>query len=82
MGNNPQFGAEKTTVEAHVLGRGDLNLYGQEVAVDFRAYLRDMRKFNSVAELLAQMDIDIARSAELLGVPPVNRIDPALVTAD
>lgn len=82
VGNNPQFGAEKTTVEAHVLGRGDLNLYGQEVAIDFRAHLRDMQKFESVEALLAQMDIDIARSAELLGVPPVGRINPSVVTAD
>lgn len=82
VGNNPQFGADRITVEAHVLGRGDLNLYGQEVAVDFRDRLRDMKKFSGVEELLVQMDIDIARCAQLLGVPPVSRIDPALVTAD
>lgn len=81
VGTNPQFDGQMTTVEAHVLGRSDLNLYGESVAIDFREHLRPIMKFKSVEELLAQMDQDILHSAEILGVPPTGRVDPAAVTA-
>lgn len=82
VGDNPHFSGTKTTIEAHVLGRGDLDLYGQNVAVDFRKCLRPMLKMNSLDELLAQMDKDILETAAVLGVPAAGRIDPAVVTAD
>lgn len=81
VGHNIQFDALLATVEAHVLGRGDLNLYGQVVAVDFIERIRGMMRFDSVEELTARMDVDLRESALLLGVPPAGRIDPAIVTA-
>ena len=81
VGTNPQFDAKDRTVEAHVLGRADLNLYGQEIDVEFVQRLRPMLKLHSVAELQVQMDEDICRSAHVLGVPATGRIDPAAVTA-
>ena len=82
IGTNPTFkDVPKRTVEAHVLGRADLNLYGQEVAVDLVSYLRPMISFAGLDELLKQMHKDIADSAAVLNVPVPEPIDPAQVTA-
>ncbi|PID98608.1 MAG: bifunctional riboflavin kinase/FMN adenylyltransferase [Actinomycetales bacterium] len=81
VGTNPQFAGTERTVEAHVLGRSDLNLYGEEIALDFIEFLRPMLKFSSLDELLAQMDDDLRQTAEVLGVPVSTRLDPKSVTA-
>ncbi|MCM3907309.1 MULTISPECIES: bifunctional riboflavin kinase/FAD synthetase [Trueperella] len=81
IGTNPQFDGEERTVEAHVLGRADLNLYGEEIAIDFVDYVRPMMKMDSVEQLQAQMDDDLRKSAEILGVPVSHRVDPKDVTA-
>lgn len=82
VGTNPQFSAENRTVEAHVLGRADLDLYGQEIAIDFVERLRPMQKFESLDALTSQMDEDLRRTARVLRVPVSGRVDPALVTAE
>ncbi|MDO5048925.1 MAG: bifunctional riboflavin kinase/FAD synthetase [Actinomycetaceae bacterium] len=81
VGTNPQFDGEIRTVEAHVLGRSDLNLYGEEVAISFIERLRDMKSFESVDALLEQMDDDIRDAASILGVAVSGRVDPESVTA-
>lgn len=81
VGTNPQFDGQERTVEAHVLGRADLNLYGEPIAVDFVSRLRPMLHFGSIDELTAQMDDDLRATAEVLGVPTAGRVDPTNVTA-
>lgn len=81
VGTNPQFAGTKTTVEAHVLGRADLDLYDEPIAIDFIARLREMLKLESVEKLQAQMDEDLRACSEILGVPPAGRVDPDEVTA-
>lgn len=81
VGTNPQFDGKTRTVEAHVLGRGDLNLYGREVTVVFVRRLREMMKFDDVEVLKQQMDMDLLNTAAALGVRPAGRVDPASVTA-
>ncbi|MDO4888291.1 MAG: bifunctional riboflavin kinase/FAD synthetase [Actinomycetaceae bacterium] len=81
VGTNPQFDGTQRTVEAHVLGRADLDLYGEDVAIDFVERLRPMMSFDSVAGLLAQMDEDLRGTAEVLSVPTAGRVDPSAVTA-
>lgn len=81
IGSNPQFDGQTRTVEAHVLGRADLDLYGEDIALDFIARLRPILTFSSVDELLEQMDEDLRHTAQALGVPVAGRVDPALVTA-
>ncbi|MFY9263485.1 MAG: bifunctional riboflavin kinase/FAD synthetase [Actinomycetaceae bacterium] len=81
IGTNPQFDGQQRTVEAHVLGRSDLNLYGEEIAIDFIDYVRPMLKLGSVEELLKQMDNDLRSCAEILGVPVAGRVNPDDVTA-
>ncbi len=81
IGTNPQFDGDVRTVEAHALGRADLNLYGEEIAIDFVDYVRPMLKLETVDALQAQMDDDLRRTAEILGVPVSYRVNPEDVTA-
>lgn len=67
VGTNPQFAGTERRVEAFALGRDDLDLYGQEVGVDFARRLRGQQVFESVAELQDQMARDVAEAQALLG---------------
>lgn len=60
IGTNPTFSGETRRVEAYVLDRDDLDLYGERVAYDFEARLRDTRRFDSVADLQAAISQDVA----------------------
>jgi riboflavin kinase / FMN adenylyltransferase len=66
VGTNPTFDGRERTVEAYALDRDDLDLYGAHVAIDFSARLRETLKFGSVAELVAQMHVDVADARRLL----------------
>ena len=55
VGTNPTFGPHARRVEAYVLDRDDLELYGEHVCVEFGAYLRPMVTFDDVYALLVQM---------------------------
>ncbi|MGI8644740.1 MAG: bifunctional riboflavin kinase/FAD synthetase [Nocardioides sp.] len=67
VGTNPTFAGERERrVEAYVLDRDDLALYGVEVEIAFVARLRGMVRFDDLESLVAQMDDDVARAAELL----------------
>lgn len=81
VGTNPQFSGKTRTVEAHVLGRDDLDLYGQEIAVVFTKRIRPMMKFDSVDELKARMDEDLRETASLLGSRVAKRVEPGRVRA-
>lgn len=81
IGTNPQFKGKSRTVEAHVLGRCDLDLYGEVVTVVFVKRIRAMMKFDTVQDLLARMDDDLRDTAAILGARSASRIDPAAVTA-
>ena len=81
VGTNPQFNGEERTVEAHVLGRSDLNLYGERIAVTFVSRIRPMLSFESLDGLLTQMDDDLRQTASVLGIGVAGRVDPDSVTA-
>ena len=81
VGTNPQFDGVERTVEAHVLGRSDLNLYGEKIAVTFVSRIREMMSFDSLDELLVQMDNDLLKTASVLGIAVASRVDPDSVTA-
>jgi riboflavin kinase/FMN adenylyltransferase len=56
-------------VEAHVLDAPvGYDLYGQWVDLDFVERIRPMQRFDSVDALIAQMDLDVARTRQLLSV--------------
>src|SRR3954454_5750031 len=67
VGTNPTFDGERERrVEAYVLDRDDLELYGVEVEVSFVARIRGMLRFESVEELIDTMRGDVERARELL----------------
>ncbi|HEX7717651.1 MAG TPA: bifunctional riboflavin kinase/FAD synthetase [Marmoricola sp.] len=69
VGTNPTFdGVRDRRVEAYVLDRTDLDLYGRRVEIAFVARIRGMVKFDGVEELVATIHDDVARTRELLGV--------------
>ncbi|GAA0928381.1 bifunctional riboflavin kinase/FAD synthetase [Nonomuraea longicatena] len=59
VGTNPTFEGVPRTVEAYALDRDDLELYGTHVAVDFEARLRGNTRFESIEELIAQIQADV-----------------------
>lgn len=67
IGTNPTFpaadGAPTRTVEAHVLGESDLDLYGDTVRLELIAFQRPTVRFDSAAALIAQMreDVEVTR---------------------
>jgi riboflavin kinase/FMN adenylyltransferase len=58
LGPNPTFGDGALKVEVHILDR-EVALYGQPLEVEFTARLRDVVKFGSAEELVAQLRRDI-----------------------
>lgn len=70
VGTNPTFeGERERRVESYVLDAPpDLDLYDREVAVRFVAKVRGMERFDSVEELVTQMDDDVARTRAVLGL--------------
>src|SRR5215469_2268402 len=67
VGTNPTFEGQDRTVEAYALDRDDLDLYGEHVAVDFAAWLRDTVKFDSVDDLVVQMHADVDKARRIVG---------------
>ncbi len=65
VGPNPTFAEERRKVEAHLIGfQGDL--YGQRIAFEFHARLRETQRFAGIDALKAQLGRDIARTLELV----------------
>lgn len=82
IGTNPTFDdVPERTVEAHVLGRTDLDLYGEVVVIELTEYLRPMLAFTDLEPLLVQMQHDVVKTAEVLGVPVPAPVRPDDVTA-
>lgn len=68
VGSNPTFDGADRRVESYVLDRTDLELYGEEIIVDFIDRLRGQVRFDGVDALVAQMDEDIQRCRVVLGL--------------
>lgn len=68
VGNNPTFeGVPARQVEAYVLDR-DIDLYDKTVEVSFVDYIRGMKKFSGVEELIAGIEHDVSMVRDILGV--------------
>ena len=73
VGTNPTFDGVERRVETYVLDVEDLELYGCRIGVDFITRLRGQVKFDSMDDLIVQMDADVAAAREVLGAtPPQN----------
>ena len=67
VGTNPTFeGERERRIEAYVLDRDDLDLYGAEVEVAFVEQLRGMVKFQGMDALVETMRDDVRRAREIL----------------
>ena len=66
VGTNPTFDGTQRRVEAYVLDRNDLDLYGEHVALEFVERLRPTVRFDSIEELLGQMAEDVERCRAVL----------------
>ena len=67
VGTNPTFDGVERRVEAYVLDRDDLDIYGRHVALDFVARIRGQEKFDDVAALVQRMAVDVDEARRLVG---------------
>ena len=65
IGGNPTFGESDKKVEAHLISF-DADLYGAEVALEFIARIRGIKKFGSQDELQQQLAEDVQHAANLV----------------
>ncbi|TDC82286.1 bifunctional riboflavin kinase/FAD synthetase [Micromonospora sp. KC606] len=66
IGTNPTFSGRERRVEAYALDfSGDL--YGERLALDFVAHLREQRTYDAIEPLVAQIAEDVERTRRLLG---------------
>lgn len=68
VGTNPTFDGADRRVETYVLDRTDLELYGEEIRVEFMAHLRGQVKFDGIEGLITQMSKDVLQTRTALGV--------------
>jgi len=66
VGTNPQFEGNSQRVEAYVLDRTDLDLYGKHIGVEFVDLMRPQKVFGSLDDYLAQIAVDVAHIGRLL----------------
>ncbi len=66
VGTNPQFDGHDRRVEAYVLDRDDLDLYGQAFSIEFTDWIRGQATFSDLAGLIARMSEDVAAARTLL----------------
>jgi riboflavin kinase / FMN adenylyltransferase len=67
IGTNPTFSGRERRVEAYVLDF-DGDLYGERLALDFAARLREQRRYDSMPPLVAQITEDVAETSRALGL--------------
>ena len=66
VGTNPTFDGVERRVEAYVLDRDDLELYGVEIAIEFYSRLRGQVKYRGREALIEQMQHDVEQVRHLL----------------
>lgn len=66
VGSNPTFDGVERRIEAYVLDRDDLELYGVEIAVEFYARIRGQIRFAGMEPLIEQMHRDVEDIRHLL----------------
>jgi len=71
IGTNPTFNGTERRVEAYALDV-DIDLYDEEVAIEFAERLRGMVRFDSVDDLLVQMAQDVGDSRRILTIDEEN----------
>ncbi|MFB6264905.1 MAG: bifunctional riboflavin kinase/FAD synthetase [Bradymonadaceae bacterium] len=75
IGVRPTYGGERRVVEAHVLDWEGDDLYGVGLDLEFGAYLREERAFDSDEELIDQMANDVEAVRSHYDAPDVQKAD-------
>ena len=65
LGPNPTFDEDDVKIEVHLVDYAG-QLYNRQIEVDFLTRLRDIERFDSVGELVARMDRDVATTREIV----------------
>jgi riboflavin kinase/FMN adenylyltransferase len=65
VGPRPSFPEEPPALEVHLFDF-DGDLYGRDIRVDFRAFVRAQQRFEGIEAVRRQLEIDRQRSLELL----------------
>ncbi len=68
VGSNPTFNGVDRRVESYVLDRTDLELYGEEIRVEFIDRIRGQIRFDGVEDLITQMRRDVVDCRHILGL--------------
>lgn len=69
IGPRPTFKGSPPTIELHLIGF-DRDIYGEEVRVEFVEHLRNVRPFDGVEALVAQLREDVAAAARAVDSDP------------
>ena len=81
IGTNPTFDGVERRVEAYVLDRTDLDLYDEEVVLEFVEHLRPTLRFDGIDALVKTMHDDVARARVILasgaGTPAGTSVGPS-----
>ncbi len=64
LGTNPTVHGDHLTIETHIIGF-DADIYGKQLTVAFRHYLRGELVFSSLDELKMQIQMDVAQASAL-----------------
>ena len=64
IGPNPTFGEDLPKVESHLLDF-EGSIYGEAIEVDFISRLRDIRQFDSPAQLVDQLACDVTETRNI-----------------
>jgi len=67
VGTRPTFDLTKPLLEVHLFDF-DRDIYGEYIHVDFLEHLRNEEKFESVEDLVAQMQVDEENARSALAV--------------
>lgn len=65
IGMRPTFSGKFKTIEVHIFDF-DRNIYGEQLRITFKHYLRPERKFEDAQALIKQMDADCEKARKLL----------------
>lgn len=65
IGPNPTFDEQQFKVEAYLIGF-DADIYDQTIEIDFLERLRDIERFESVDQLTAKMNLDVAATRRIV----------------
>lgn len=79
LGPRPTFSGAAPTIELHLFDFAE-DIYGDELRVEFCAWIREIHRFSSVAELIEAMraDRDAARAALAAGTGACRRSEAGL----